>query len=114
MTIRIVPSSAAQVVGLYRYRPMHVGLEVRDWGISFDLGRVTDDCFGLLGVRERAEWLGGRTFGIFPTCWIAGRSTFDVHWKLKWGCVILGTFPRLGAASRRVAAELDVPKIVKS
>jgi len=31
----------------------------------------------------------------------------------NWGCLIRGILPRLGASSRRVAAELDFPRIAQ-
>jgi signal transduction histidine kinase len=34
-------------------------MDVRDWGIGFDVDRVERDCFGLQGVRERARLFGG-------------------------------------------------------
>ena len=36
---------------------MHV--EVRDWGIGFDPAQVEQGHFGLQGIRERAQLLGG-------------------------------------------------------
>lgn len=38
----------------------HLFLEVRDWGIGFDPKTVSDDQFGLDGVRERVRLLGGK------------------------------------------------------
>lgn len=35
-------------------------LEVRDWGIGFELGAVEENRFGLEGIRERTRILGGR------------------------------------------------------
>ena len=37
-----------------------VTLEVRDWGIGFDLETVAENRFGLEGIRERRRLLGGR------------------------------------------------------
>ncbi|MCL4201435.1 MAG: PAS domain S-box protein [Pirellulaceae bacterium] len=37
-----------------------VMLEVRDWGIGFDLKAVPEDRFGLEGIRERCRVLGGK------------------------------------------------------
>jgi PAS domain S-box-containing protein len=34
-------------------------LEVRDWGVGFDTAQVSDDRFGLKGIRKRADLLGG-------------------------------------------------------
>jgi PAS domain S-box-containing protein len=34
-------------------------LEIRDWGIGFDTTQVSDDHFGLKGIRKRADLLGG-------------------------------------------------------
>jgi two-component system sensor histidine kinase DegS len=34
-------------------------LEVRDWGCGFDQHHVTENRFGLEGIRERARLLGG-------------------------------------------------------
>jgi PAS domain S-box-containing protein len=36
-----------------------VRVEVRDWGVGFDAATVTDNQFGLEGIRERARLLGG-------------------------------------------------------
>lgn len=36
-----------------------VRLEVRDWGIGFDVTAVRDDRFGLEGIKERVRLLGG-------------------------------------------------------
>jgi PAS domain S-box-containing protein len=36
-----------------------VHIEVRDWGIGFDLGGVQGGHYGLQGIRERARLLGG-------------------------------------------------------
>jgi len=37
-----------------------IRVEVQDWGIGFDLGTVKENCFGLRGIRERAEILDGQ------------------------------------------------------
>jgi len=37
-----------------------VTLEVRDWGIGFDLEAVQENRFGLEGIRERSRILGGK------------------------------------------------------
>jgi PAS domain S-box-containing protein len=37
----------------------HVYAEVRDWGIGFDPAQVTSGHYGLQGIRERAQVLGG-------------------------------------------------------
>jgi PAS domain S-box-containing protein len=37
-----------------------VRLEVRDWGVGFDLESVKEGHFGLEGIRQRARLLGGR------------------------------------------------------
>ncbi|MBN1911926.1 MAG: sensor histidine kinase [Pirellulales bacterium] len=34
-------------------------IEIRDWGIGFDPKHVRTDCYGLRGMRERAELLHG-------------------------------------------------------
>jgi len=34
-------------------------LEVQDWGIGFDPHALSEDCFGLDGIRERTRLLGG-------------------------------------------------------
>jgi PAS domain S-box-containing protein len=34
-------------------------LEIRDWGVGFDMTQVSDDRFGLKGIRKRADLLGG-------------------------------------------------------
>lgn len=35
-------------------------IEVRDWGVGFDVKAVQENRFGLLGIRQRARLLGGR------------------------------------------------------
>ncbi|NLX95688.1 MAG: PAS domain S-box protein [Rhodopirellula sp.] len=35
-------------------------IEVRDWGVGFDVKKVQKDRFGLAGIRERARLLGGK------------------------------------------------------
>jgi len=35
-------------------------LQVRDWGIGFDLDSVAEGHFGLEGIRQRVRLLGGR------------------------------------------------------
>ncbi|HVX13805.1 MAG TPA: PAS domain-containing protein [Pirellulales bacterium] len=35
-------------------------LEIRDWGVGFDPAQVSEDHFGLEGIRKRAELLGGQ------------------------------------------------------
>ena len=37
----------------------HVRVEVKDWGVGFDVENVTEECFGLHGIRERARLFGG-------------------------------------------------------
>jgi two-component system sensor histidine kinase DegS len=41
-------------------RGVRMHLEVRDWGIGFNLNNVEKDRNGLLGIRQRAELLGGQ------------------------------------------------------
>jgi len=36
-----------------------VQVEVHDWGVGFDPGKVRENCFGLEGIRERARLFGG-------------------------------------------------------
>lgn len=36
-----------------------VRIEVRDWGVGFTVAQVSDDCFGIKGIRERARLFGG-------------------------------------------------------
>jgi signal transduction histidine kinase len=36
-----------------------VRVEVRDWGVGFDAATITENQFGLEGIRERARLLGG-------------------------------------------------------
>lgn len=36
-----------------------IHIEIQDWGVGFDLDRVDPNRFGLDGIRERAESLGG-------------------------------------------------------
>ena len=38
----------------------HVRIEIRDWGIGFDLKAVPKNHFGLEGIRQRAKLLGGK------------------------------------------------------
>jgi PAS domain S-box-containing protein len=38
-----------------------IQIEIRDWGVGFNPGRVAEGCFGLEGIRERARLLGGST-----------------------------------------------------
>ena len=38
----------------------HVCLEVKDWGIGFDVNAVGEDRFGLEGIKERVRLLGGQ------------------------------------------------------
>jgi signal transduction histidine kinase len=38
----------------------HIAITVQDWGIGFDLAKVSKKRYGLMGVRERARLLGGR------------------------------------------------------
>ena len=35
-------------------------LEIQDWGSGFDPNTVAQECFGLKGIRERANLLGGQ------------------------------------------------------
>ena len=35
-------------------------VEVRDWGVGFEVGRVEEGHFGLEGIQERARVFGGR------------------------------------------------------
>lgn len=35
-------------------------IDVRDWGVGFDPGKVAENRFGLEGIRERARLLGGK------------------------------------------------------
>jgi PAS domain S-box-containing protein len=37
-----------------------IRIEVEDWGIGFDQGRIGNDSFGLEGIRERVRLLGGQ------------------------------------------------------
>jgi PAS domain S-box-containing protein len=37
----------------------HVALEIQDWGEGFDPDQVERKCFGLKGIRERANLMGG-------------------------------------------------------
>jgi len=37
-----------------------VRVEIRDWGTGFDPENLSGDCFGLIGIRERARMLKGR------------------------------------------------------
>lgn len=45
-------------VGLVQ-RGQRVRIEIRDWGIGFDVNRLPDNRFGLEGIRERTRLLGG-------------------------------------------------------
>jgi signal transduction histidine kinase len=35
-------------------------IEVRDWGVGFDLNAVPKNHYGLEGIRQRARLLGGK------------------------------------------------------
>ena len=37
-----------------------VRIQIRDWGIGFAPAAISEGCFGLKGIRERARLLGGR------------------------------------------------------
>jgi PAS domain S-box-containing protein len=37
-----------------------IHIEIRDWGIGFDLRHVKQNSFGLIGIRERVRLLGGK------------------------------------------------------
>ena len=37
-----------------------IHLEIQDWGIGFDPSSVSEDRFGLQGIRERARLMRGR------------------------------------------------------
>lgn len=37
-----------------------VHIEIQDWGTGFDLSQVAERCFGLRGIRARANLLGGQ------------------------------------------------------
>jgi PAS domain S-box-containing protein len=37
----------------------HLRIEIRDWGIGFDVKHVKEGSYGLAGIRERARLLGG-------------------------------------------------------
>ncbi len=37
-----------------------VQIEIRDWGIGFDIRSVQENRFGLVGIRQRARLLGGK------------------------------------------------------
>ncbi len=37
-----------------------IQIEIRDWGVGFDLARVDEQRLGIQGIRERARLLGGR------------------------------------------------------
>ncbi|HWB13567.1 MAG TPA: PAS domain-containing protein [Pirellulales bacterium] len=50
-------STTAEVKLLERGKLLY--LEIRDWGIGFDTAQVSDDRFGLKGIRKRADLLGG-------------------------------------------------------
>jgi len=36
-------------------------IEVRDWGVGFEVDRVGEGHFGLEGIQERAKVFGGHT-----------------------------------------------------
>jgi len=46
-------------------RDGHLLVEIRDWGIGFDVDGIGEDRFGVRGIRERARLLGGRA--VFET-----------------------------------------------
>ena len=41
-------------------REDRVRIEIRDWGTGFDPREAKEDCYGLVGMRQRARLLGGR------------------------------------------------------
>ncbi len=41
-------------------RDGRVHIDIRDWGVGFDVGGVAENHFGLQGIRERARLLDGR------------------------------------------------------
>ncbi len=43
-----------------RQRDHKVRIEIRDWGVGFDPKTVPGNRFGLAGIRERAQLLGGK------------------------------------------------------
>ncbi|MEN6493409.1 MAG: DUF3365 domain-containing protein [Thermoguttaceae bacterium] len=50
--------SARLRVGLFQ-QGERIKVEVEDWGIGFDPAQVGSGCFGLEGIRKRAEMFGG-------------------------------------------------------
>ena len=52
-------SQSRKAVVELRLDEAHVSVEVRDWGVGFELKGVREACFGLRGIRERARLLGG-------------------------------------------------------
>jgi PAS domain S-box-containing protein len=53
-------SKSAKVrVGIVQ-RDDRVQIEIRDWGVGFDLKTVLEGRFGLVGIRQRARLLGGK------------------------------------------------------
>jgi PAS domain S-box-containing protein len=43
-----------------RQRGDRVRIDIRDWGVGFDPTRLTDGCYGLAGIRQRARLLDGK------------------------------------------------------
>jgi signal transduction histidine kinase len=41
-------------------REDRIRIEVRDWGVGFDVGSIQENRFGLVGIRQRARLLGGK------------------------------------------------------
>jgi signal transduction histidine kinase len=74
---------ATVVVVTLEVNERKIELEVRDNGIGVSPGDARKlDCFGLRGMRERVESLGG---------------TLRVSKGLEWGTTVAASFPRAGA-----------------
>jgi signal transduction histidine kinase len=53
-------SRSAKIRIELRQADNHIQIDVRDWGIGFDLTKVEEGRFGLRGIRERARLFGGQ------------------------------------------------------
>jgi two-component system sensor histidine kinase UhpB len=53
-------SQSSKAAVCLEQRADRIHLTVEDWGIGFDQQRVRQDRFGLAGIRERAQLLGGQ------------------------------------------------------
>ena len=53
-------SQSKQVLIGLRQLNDRIRIDIRDWGSGFNPKKVKENCYGLLGIRERARLLGGK------------------------------------------------------